>query len=130
LFELPAVRGAYEGATPGASTPKAEFCETDKSYEVNCELPGLTEKDVEVTIQNGLIEITGRKEARREEKDVKKNYHFSERSYGAFQRSFRLPEDIDEAGIAAHFENGLLTVTLPKTPAAMTQPKKISIAKR
>jgi len=130
LFELPMSLGADGIGATGFATPKAEFSETDKSYELSCELPGLTEKDIELTVQDGVIDIKGHKEARRDEKDAKKNFHFSERSYGAFQRSFRMPENVDERAITALFENGVLTVTLPKAPGAMSQEKKIPIAKR
>ena len=130
LFELPMSLGADGAGAAGFSTPKAEFSETDKSYALSCELSGLTEKDIELTVQDGVIEIKGHKEARRDEEDAKKNFHFSERSYGAFQRSFRTPENVDERAITALFENGVLTVTLPKAPGAMNQQKKIPIAKR
>jgi HSP20 family protein len=130
LFDLPAARAAQGAVGGNAVAPKAEFSETDKSYELSCELPGLSEKDIELTIQDGVIDIKGQKETRREEKDDKKNYHFSERSYGAFQRSFRLPENVDEGAVSALFENGVLTVTLPKRAGTAAAQKKIPIAKR
>jgi HSP20 family protein len=130
LFELPSSGDGDVAGGVGFSVPRAEFSETDKSYELSCELPGLTEKDIDLTLRDGVIEIKGRKETRRDEKDAKKNFHFSERSYGSFQRSFRMPENVDEKAIAALFENGVLTVTLPKAPGAIGQQTKIPIAKR
>ncbi len=130
LLELPEGRGGNAGGLAAATLPTAELSETEKGYELSCELPGLAEGDIEVTLRDGEILITGKKEIRRDEKDAKKSYHFSERSYGSFQRSFALPQNVDEAHIAALFENGVLTVTLPKTPAAISQQKKIPIATR
>jgi HSP20 family protein len=130
LLELPEGRSGNAAGLAAGTLPKAELSETEKGYELSCELPGLAEADIELTLRDGEIQITGKKETRRDEKDTKKNYHFSERSYGSFQRSFRLPQNVDEAHITALFENGVLTVTLPKTPAAIGQQKKIPIAKR
>ena len=130
LLELPEGRSGNAAGFAAGALPKAELSETEKSYELSCELPGLTEGDIELSLRDGEIQITGKKETRRDEKDTKKSYHFSERSYGSFQRSFKLPQNVDEAHITALFENGVLTVTLPKTPAAISQQKKIPIAKR
>lgn len=130
LFELPSLgRERLLPEFPSAAL-KAELSETDKAYELACELPGLDEKDVDVTLADGIVTIKGQKEAKREEKDEKKSTYFSERSYGAFQRSFRLPENVDESKISAAFEKGVLTVTLPKTAEAASKQKKIPIGKR
>jgi HSP20 family protein len=107
-------------------TPPVDFVERDNEYEVTAELPGLDQKDVEVKIANGALVIHGEKKMEREEKQ--EGMFFSERRYGSFKRSFRLPENVDAAKIAASFEKGVLKVTLPKTAQAKAEEKKIDIA--
>lgn len=97
---------------PAFRAPSVNFSEGDKAFEITAELPGIEEKDVEIEIEAGMITIKGEK---REEKDAKdKNFYVMERSFGSFQRGFRLPENVDEKKISATFKNGVLTVTLPK----------------
>ncbi len=98
------------------ATPAVDIAEKDDAYEITAELPGMAEKDVDVSHSGGRLVIKGEKKAESEEK--KKDYYLSERRYGSFQRSFAIPDGVDAARIEAHFKNGLLTVTLPKTPEA------------
>lgn len=107
-------------------TPPVDFVERDGEYEVTAELPGLDQKDVEVKVAGGALVLHGEKKMEREEN--KEGMFFSERRYGSFRRSFRLPENVDVDGIAAHFEKGVLKVTLPKSAQAKTEEKKIDIA--
>lgn len=107
-------------------TPPVDFVEHDNEYEISAELPGLDHKDVEVKVANGALVIHGEKKLEREEK--KEGALFSERRYGAFRRSFRLPENVDVDKIAAGFDKGVLKVALPKTAQAKTEEKKIDIA--
>ncbi|QGM99315.1 Hsp20/alpha crystallin family protein [Methylocystis parvus] len=107
-------------------TPPVDFVERDNEYEVTAELPGLDQKDVEVKVANGALVVHGEKKMEREEN--KEGMFFSERRYGSFKRSFRLPENADIDKIAAHFEKGVLKITLPKTAQTVTQEKKIDIA--
>lgn len=109
----------------GAIVPAVDVVDEEKAYRVTAELPGLSDKDIEVTKDGDLLTIKGEKKEEREEKE--KGYFLSERSYGSFQRSLRLPDGIDDAKIEAKFENGVLTVVLPKTPEAVSKPKKIAI---
>jgi HSP20 family protein len=88
--------------------------ETENEIRVTAELPGVTEQDVEVTLDDDVLTIRGKKQF--EKADEKENFHFIERSYGTFQRSLRLPFQVDPVQVKASFENGVLTVTLPKTP--------------
>lgn len=111
----------------GGIAVRFDVSESDEGYEVTAELPGLDEKDVEVTVSEGLVTIKGEKKAEKEEK--KKDTYVSERSYGSFRRTFRLPEPIDENKAKAKFEKGVLRVTLPKAPEAKKKAKKIAIAK-
>lgn len=106
---------------------RIEVNETDEAYEVVAELPGLDEKDIEVEVVNGMLTIKGEKTAEREEKEKEKNCYFSERSYGAFRRSFRIPEDVDQEKISADFSKGVLTVKLPKMPETQSKPQKINV---
>jgi HSP20 family protein len=105
--------------------PAVDLVEKDGQYEISAELPGMDEKNVEVKVANGVLTIRGEKtEEKREER---KDYHLSERSYGSFQRSFRLPDNVDADKIEAHFSKGLLSVTLPKVAATAADEKKIDI---
>ena len=101
----------------GATAPAVDIVERDKDYQITAELPGMEEKDVELKVANDMVTITGEKKEAKEEK--KKDYYLSERRYGAFQRSFSLPDGVDADKIEANFKTGVLTVTLPKKPEAI-----------
>jgi len=105
--------------------PAMDVTESDIAYEIVAELPGMDEKNVDVTLANGVLTIKGEKKEEREEK--KKGYYLSERSFGAFARSLRLPDGVDAAKIDATFKNGILNITLPKTAEAKQSEKKITI---
>jgi HSP20 family protein len=107
-------------------SPAVDVTEDEKAYKITVELPGLEEKDVNVTLAGGLLTIKGEKSYEKEDKD--KNRHVSERSYGSFQRSFALPESVEADKIAADMAKGVLTVTLPKTAQAAKQ-QKIEVKK-
>ncbi len=108
-----------------SAAPAVDVAESDKAYEITAELPGMAEKDLEVRLANGALTIKGEKHEEKEEK--RKDYHVSERRYGAFERSFRLPDEVDADKIEASFKNGVLKVTLPKTPEAQKAEKKIEV---
>ncbi len=108
-----------------AAAPAVDVAETDKSYEITAELPGMDEKNVEVSLADGGITIKGEKKEETEEK--KKDYYLSERRYGSFKRYFALPDGVDAAKIEATFRNGVLKVTLPKTAEAQQPAKKIEV---
>jgi HSP20 family molecular chaperone IbpA len=107
--------------------PAVDIADTEKAYEITAELPGMDEKNVEVKFSNGVLTIKGEKKEEKEEKN--KDYHLSERRYGSFQRSFTVPEGVDAEKIDATFKDGLLTVSLPKTPEAQKKEKQIAIKK-
>jgi HSP20 family protein len=92
----------------GAVVPALDVSEDDKSFRVTAELPGISQKDVEVTKDGDVLTIKGEKKEEREEKE--KGLYLSERRYGSFMRSLRLPEGIDESRIEARFENGVLAI--------------------
>lgn len=106
-------------------TPAVDVQETERDLRVELELPGLKPEDVEITAENGLLTIRGEKRSERKEGEQNR-YHIVERSYGSFMRNFQLPPGVDEEQIAAEFENGILSLRIPKT--ALPQPRKIPIA--
>ena len=106
---------------------RVDTTEDEKGYHVTAELPGMTEKDVEVTFADNMLTISGEK---KEEKEVKEeNVHRRERSFGSFRRSFTLPAEVDEAKIAATFKDGVMTIDLPKSKTAQKKAKKITISR-
>ena len=107
------------------STPAIDMSEDDKAYKISAELPGIDPKDIEVSLSGDTLVLKGEKRQEKEKKN--KNYHFSERSYGSFQRSFQLPLSIDRDKVAADFSNGVLTISLPKTAEAQKPQKKIEV---
>jgi HSP20 family protein len=112
-------------AAPGIAAPVVDVVEKEKEFQISAELPGLDEKDVEVSVGDEVLTIKGEKKEEREEQV--KNCYLSERRYGAFQRSFQLPSAVDAEKIEASFQKGVLTVTLPKTAEAQRKEKKIAI---
>lgn len=107
------------------AAPAVDVVESDKAYEVTAELPGMDEKNIEVKVANGGLTIKGEKKEEKEEK--KKDYYLSERSYGSFERYFRLPEGVEADKTEASFKKGVLTVTLPKKPEIQKPEKKIDV---
>ncbi len=103
--------------------PAVDISESADSYEVTAELPGLSKDDVKISYEGGVVSIRGEK--KQEKEDKSKNYHRIERSYGAFERSFRLPTHVDVNKIEAKFKDGVLTLHLPKAEEA--RPKEIPI---
>jgi HSP20 family protein len=137
-FGFPSLRRMFDFEPPGRpmssfgmAAPPIDISEDEKSYRIAAELPGLDAKDVDVTVSGDMLVLKGEKRQEKEEKEEKeekdKNYHFSERSYGAFQRSFELPASVERDKIRADFAKGVLTITLPKSSAAQKQPKKIEV---
>lgn len=108
-FGVPALAG-FDRA---AGWPHVELGETDKEIRVMAELPGLDEKDVEITVEDGALTLRGEKRSEVDDKDR----GYTERSYGHFERPIGLPQGVDRDHAAATFRNGVLTVTLPKTAA-------------
>ena len=105
--------------------PRIDVSETETAMNVTAELPGMEEKDVQLSLENDALVISGEKKNDVEEKG--KNFHRIERSYGSFQRIIPLVSEIQADKVEAVFRNGVLTVTLPKTPAAAKQTRKIAI---
>lgn len=106
-------------------TPRVEVEENDKAVLLRAELPGMTEKDVEVEIENDYLTVKGEKKAEREERNGGRYY--SERSFGSFERTIRLPASVDREKIDAKIENGVLRVSIPKTAESKSHVKKIAV---
>jgi HSP20 family protein len=106
-----------------AWAPTVDVREDDKSLTFEFELPGLSPDQVEVTADNGVLTVSGEKRERRSENEGR--IHLLERSFGAFGRSFQLPQGMDEDNIEAEFDNGVLTVRVPK--AALPQPRRVQV---
>jgi len=104
--------------------PKLDVAELKNKFEIKAELPGMDEKDINLSIEDGLLTISGEKKEETEEND--KGYYLKECSYGTFTRSVRLPDNIADDKIEAKFKKGVLTIDLPKK--AITPPKSRKIA--
>jgi HSP20 family protein len=112
--------------TEAAAMPVAiDVKEDEKAFHVSADLPGLTEKDIDVSFEDGLLTIRGEKKAEREDK--KDTWHIIERSSGSFARRLSLSAAIDINKIGAKFEKGVLNVTLPKLPEEKSSARKIEI---
>ncbi len=103
--------------------PSIEIVPSDKEVTVTAELPGMEEKDVEVLLDQDVLTIRGEKKAETEDRERR----FSERYYGRFERVIPLPFEVDEDRAEASFKNGVLTVTLPRSPKAQEKAKRIPI---
>jgi len=104
-----------EGHEVGLLMPQINVSETESEVRITAELPGVAEKDVDVTLDDDVLTIRGEK--RMEQKEDKENYHFVERSFGRFMRSIRLPQSVNRDQVKANVENGVLTIVLPKNAA-------------
>jgi HSP20 family protein len=109
----------------GETAPAVDVAEKEKAYEITAELPGIDQNNVEVKLVNGVLTIKGEKKQETEEK--KKNYYMSERRYGSFERSFQVPDGVDQDKIEASFNKGVLMVTLPKSVEAQKTAKTITV---
>lgn len=105
--------------------PQLDVTEDDTAFQVKVELPGLDEKDVDVTLAERVLTIKGEKKEEKEEKD--KDYHRRERGYGYFRRSIELPAGVDADAIKASFRKGIMTIELPKTKEAKEKVKHIEV---
>jgi HSP20 family protein len=123
MGDRPIMLPGYRAA--GEMTPRLDESEDDQAYHVDIELPGMDENDVEVTLSDGLLTISGEKKAAEVEKEEK--LFRRERAYGSFRRMLPLPGAVDEAKIKAAFRNGVLTIDLPKTKEAQAKVRHIEV---
>ena len=123
FFDTPTARGAGNGAMR-RWIPAMDLIEAGEHFVVKADLPGMTEDDVKIEIQDNVLKISG--ERKTELEDKHEGYYRLERSTGAFTRSLTLPEGIDAGAVAATFDNGVLEVRIPKPEEA--KPKRVQIA--
>ncbi|MFL6201436.1 MAG: Hsp20/alpha crystallin family protein [Thermoanaerobaculia bacterium] len=116
--------GEAQGEETRAWVPPVDIQENADAYLFHAELPGMTKEDIHITLENNVLRVSGE---RKFEKDAKKeNYHRVERTYGTFTRTFTLPTQVDAEKVLAAFENGILTITVPK--AEQAKPRRIEIS--
>jgi len=106
-------------------SPKLDVAETKDKYEIKAEMPGIDEKDIDVSMDDGVLTISGEKKTEAESDD--KGYWLKECSYGSFSRSVRLPENIADDKIVAKFDKGVLMIDVPKKEPTVAKTKKIAI---
>ncbi|MCF6266515.1 MAG: Hsp20/alpha crystallin family protein [Desulfuromusa sp.] len=117
-------RGGRDLNTTGADwAPRADITETDDAFTITAEVPGIKRDDVKISIEDHVLSIHG--ENKQEKEEEGKKFHRIERFYGSFNRSFSLPENVNEDKIDAIFKDGVLTLTIPKTE--VKKPKAIEI---
>ncbi len=104
-------------------SPRVDIAETPQAFTLKAEIPSVEKDDVKITIEGGMVTLSGERRQEKEEKD--KTFHRIERFYGSFSRSFSLPDNIDAAAAKATFKDGVLTLDIPKTEAA--KPKGIEV---
>lgn len=121
-FDSPAANPA-----PRAFAPRMDVTATETEYKVEVELPGLEEKDIQVTLENGVLTLTGERKEEREAEDEKRGFSHRESFRGRFERALGLPEDADEKGVTARYKNGILTLTIPKLPVAKPEVRTIPV---
>jgi len=109
----------------GLYNPRIDMVENEKAIKVTAELPGINDKDLEITVSDDSITIRGEKS---EEKETKENnYHCHERRYGSFERTLPLPSEVDSNKASAEFKKGILQITLPKTQREQKKRHKLSV---
>ena len=106
-------------------SPLVDITEYDHEYLFKADLPEMKKADVKVTVENGILFITGERKLEKEEK--KRKFHRVERAYGRFERMFALPENADATKIVADFKDGVLKIHLPKFPMAKVKPIEVKV---
>jgi HSP20 family protein len=117
------------GETPSLTvpdwSPEVDISEDDRGYLLKADLPEMKKEDVRVTVEDGILSVSG--ERKSEKEDQKKKFHRIERSFGNFRRSFTLPEDADSTKVTADFHDGVLKVHLPTTPMARSKAIEVKV---
>ena len=113
------------GSPVGAFSPKVDVTENEKEIKLSAELPGMDEKDIDISLQHDMLIIKGEKKEEKEDKG--KDYYSMERSYGSFSRTIPLPVDVETDKVEANFKKGVLNITLPKTSKVIEEAKNISV---
>ena len=116
-------RAAAGSSLPSRWSPASDVVETQDAYVITAELPGVKDEDIEITVQNGVLRISG--ERRLEDEVQEDRYYRLERTYGGFERSFALPPGVSEDEITAGVAYGVLKITVPKPSAP--EPRVIAV---
>lgn len=124
---LPGVTANRDLDGNGDLVPKVDVRETDKSFEISAELPGVDEKDMDVSVSGNLLTLRGEKSSRHEEDE--EGYRLVERSFGRFSRTIPFPFDLDGDKVVADFDKGVLSIKIEKPPEIAAKSKKIEISK-
>jgi len=116
-----------EGMLPSSGdwSPRVDISETENSFQITAEIPGINKEDVQINLEEGVLNIHGERKEEKEEKG--RRFHRVERFYGAFSRSFSLPPNIDEKHIEANFKDGLLMLRVPKKTVDKPKPIEVKI---
>ena len=128
-FEDFSRRSPLAGFGSDVMAPKIDIAESKDAIDLTAELPGVDEKDLDVTLADGVLTVRGEKKTARDEQDKDKNWHVVERSYGSFSRAIPLPFDPDQAKVEAKFDKGVLHIHLPKPAEVAKKQQKIEIKK-
>src|SRR5216684_1723137 len=115
--------GQDESLTSTAFAPPVDVYEDEHNITLKIEVPGIDEKDIDVRIENNTLTVHGERKVEKEEKE--ENYRRVERQYGSFTRSFTLPNSVDPGQVNAHYDNGVLKISLAKKAEA--KPKQIKV---
>ena len=128
MFSRPSIGGknGKEALTVADWTPTVDISESNGEYLIKAELPEVKKEDVKVTLEEGVLTLTGERRQEKEEKNTK--YHRVERSYGSFVRSFSLPELVDETKVKAEYKDGVLSLHLPKSEKAKPRAIEVKVA--
>jgi HSP20 family protein len=125
MFEDAFSRLLSEPRTGRPWSPAVDIFETENEVVLKADVPGVELKDIEVRVENQTLTVKGERQFEQEEQ--RKGYHRIERSYGAFQRNFAVPQTVDTEKVAAEYENGVLTISLPKKEAAKPRHVKVEV---
>lgn len=115
----------FLGRNSASFTPKVDVTESDKEIRVSAELPGVDEKDIDLTLNHDSLTIRGEKKEEKEDKG--QNYYSVERSYGSFCRTIPLHVEVDTDRAKASYKKGILIISIPKSPRAIDEKKKITV---
>lgn len=114
--------------TSATLSPKLDIAELKDKFEIKAELPGIDEKDINLSVEDGILTISGEKKAENEEKN--KGYYLKECSYGTFSRSVKLPDNVADEKIEANFKKGVLVIDMPKKNPQISKARKIEISSK
>ena len=123
FHESPSLAGPEEALATTSFAPPVDIYEDEHTVTLKMEVPGIDEKDMELTIENNTLTVHGQRQIEKDEKE--ENFHRIERQYGSFTRSFTLPSSVDPAQVSANYDKGVLKITLAKKAEA--KPKQIKV---